>query len=56
MSGISSIGIQIITPKTGTTPEQYQTPQSNTRDNDNDETPRQAALPPGTGKLLDKTV
>ena len=56
MNGISSIGIQVITPKTGTTPEQYPPQQSYARDNDNDETPKQAPPPPGMGKLVDKTA
>jgi hypothetical protein len=51
-----SIGIQVIMPKTGTSPQQKNPPQqANAREADN-ATPKQAPPPPGMGKLVDKTV
>jgi hypothetical protein len=63
MSAIT-IGIQVIMPKTGTSPEQTPPPQSpskRTSDSDNaalvaDAVAKQAPPPPGMGKLVDKTV
>ena len=52
---VSSIGIQVILPKTGTSPEQTPPQPANTREAD-DAPPRQAPPPPGMGKLVDKTV
>lgn len=52
---ISSIGIQVIMPKTGTAQQQQQQPAQDASANDN-APPRQAPPPPGMGKLLDKTV
>jgi hypothetical protein len=57
----SSIGIQVIMPRTGTTPKQTPPPQANDRDTDNaavvaEAVAKQAPPPPGMGKLVDKTV
>ena len=54
MSAIS-IGIQVIMPKTGTSPQQTPQQQANARDADG-AAPKQAPPPPGMGKLVDKTV
>jgi hypothetical protein len=51
----SSIGIQVIMPKTGTSPQQSPPQQANARDADN-APPKQAPPPPGMGKFVDKTV
>jgi len=51
----SSIGIQVIMPKTGTSPQQPPEQPPNTRAAD-DTSARQAPPPPGMGKLVDKTV
>lgn len=51
----SSIGIQLIMPKTGTAQQQQPPREAETQANDNTP-PRQAPPPPGMGKLLDKTV
>jgi hypothetical protein len=56
MSAIG-IGIQVIMPKTGTSPQQ--TPQQQANDREADDAPaaaKQAPPPPGMGKLVDKTV
>lgn len=55
LMSISSIGIQVIMPKTGTAQQQQQQPAQDASANDN-APPRQAPPPPGMGKLLDKTV
>ncbi len=57
----SSIGIQVIMPKTGTSPKETPPPPANERDADNaavaaDAVAKQAPPPPGMGKLVDKTV
>jgi hypothetical protein len=52
---VSSIGIQIIMPKTGTSPQSAPQQQSNDREADNAPAPKQAP-PPGMGKLVDKTA
>jgi hypothetical protein len=53
----SSIGIQVIMPKTGTSPQSAPQQQANDRDADDAAvTVRQAPPPPGMGKLVDKTV
>jgi hypothetical protein len=56
-----SIGIQMIMPKTGTSPKT--SPPPATRDHDSDNSTltvsavvRQAPPPPGMGKLVDKTA
>ena len=61
---ISSIGIQTIMPKTGTSQAPQQQPTAN--DNDADDMATEAAIadavshqappPPGMGKLIDKSV
>jgi hypothetical protein len=58
MSAVT-IGIQVIMPKTGTSPKQPPPPPANDRDSDNaafaaDAAPKQAPPPPGMGKLVDK--
>jgi hypothetical protein len=55
--GVSSIGIQVIMPKTGTSPQQN--PPQQTDEHDADEEPlagRQSPPPPGMGKLVDRTA
>jgi hypothetical protein len=53
---VSSIGIQVIMPKTGTSPQSAPQQQSNDRDANNAPSPKQAPPPPGMGKLVDKTA
>ena len=54
---VSSIGIQVIMPKTGTSPQSAPQQQSNDRDADNaPAAAKQAPPPPGMGKLVDKTA
>ena len=53
---VSSIGIQVIMPKTGTSPQSAPQQQSNDRDADNAPPPKHAPPPPGMGKLIDKTA
>jgi hypothetical protein len=52
----SSIGIQVIMPKTGTSPQSPPPPPSSDRDADASAAAQQAPPPPGMGKLVDKTV
>jgi hypothetical protein len=52
----SSIGIQVIMPKTGTSPRQSPQQQANDRAADAAAAAQQAPPPPGMGKLVDKTV
>ena len=53
----SSIGIQTIMPKTGTSPKSSPTHQANDRDtNIAPAEAKQAPPPPGMGKLVDKTA
>ncbi len=52
----NSIGIQMILPKTGTSPRQSPQQQANDRDADASAAAQQAPPPPGMGKLVDKTV
>jgi hypothetical protein len=54
----TSIGIQVIMPKTGTSPQSAPQQQANERDNTATEAANQAPPPPppGMGKLVDKTV
>jgi hypothetical protein len=58
--GAISIGIQVIMPKTGTTPQSA--PQQQANDRDADVAPIEAKRvpppppPPGMGKFVDKTV
>ena len=51
-----SIGIQVIMPKTGTSPQSRPQQQANDREADNAPPAKQAPPPPGMGKLVDKTV
>ena len=53
---VASIGIQVITPKTGTSPQSRPQQQANDRDSDNAPAAKQAPPPPGMGKLMDKTI
>jgi hypothetical protein len=59
ISAATSIGIQAIMPKTGTSPQQVPQPQSK-RDSDHTDLVANAVAeqppPPGMGKLIDKTV
>jgi hypothetical protein len=58
----TTIGIQVIMPKTGTSPQQIPQPQPESdRDSDHatmiaEAVAKQAPPPPGMGKLVDKTV
>ena len=57
----ATIGIQVIMPKTGTSPKQPQQQPTNDRESDNEAlaaaaVAKQAPPPPGMGKLVDKTV
>jgi hypothetical protein len=53
-----SIGVQTITPKTGTSPDNSASHQSNQREADNApvEAKQAAPPPPGMGKFVDKHV
>jgi len=51
----NSIGIQVIMPKTGTSPQRNPPEQANAREADS-APPKQAPPPPGMGKLVDKTA
>jgi hypothetical protein len=53
---VASIGIQVITPKTGTSPQSRPQQQANDRDADNAPAVKQSSPPPGVGKQVDKTV
>ena len=52
----SSIGIQVIMPKTGTSPKSSPQQQANEREAANQPVARQAPPPPGMGKIVDKTA
>jgi hypothetical protein len=57
----SSIGIQVIMPKTGTSPKVTPPPPANDRNRETDAAAAEVAAkrappPPGMGKLVDKTV
>jgi hypothetical protein len=52
----SSIGIQVIMPKTGTSPKASPQQQANEREAANQPAARQAPPPPGMGKIVDKTA
>ena len=52
----SSIGIQLITPDTGTAQQRPPPPPSDTVDASPSESPTRIAPPPEMGKLLDKLV
>ena len=51
-----SIGIQIIMPKTGTSPKSTPAQQANEREAATPPVTRQAPPPPGMGKFVDKTA
>jgi hypothetical protein len=53
---VASIGIQIIMPKTATSPRELPQQQANDRDAIAAATAKQPPPPPGMGKLVDKTV
>jgi hypothetical protein len=53
---LSDIGIQVIMPKTGTSPKSSLQQQANDREATNPPVVRQAPPPPGMGKLVDKTA
>jgi hypothetical protein len=53
---VSSIGIQIIMPKTGTSPKEMPPQPTNERGAATPPVVRQAPPPPGMGKLVDKTA
>jgi hypothetical protein len=54
---VSSIGIQIIMPKSGTSPQQSATSKANARERETDDArSKPAPPPPGMGKFVDKTV
>jgi len=54
MSVISSIGTQVIMPKTGTSPQSRPQQQANERDADNARAAKPPPPPPGMGKHVDK--
>jgi len=51
---ISSIGVQVITPQTGTSPQSRPQQQANDRERIQPAEPKQAPAPPGMGKYIDK--
>jgi hypothetical protein len=51
-----TIGIQTIMPKTGTSPQETPPQPANARETDSAPSVKQAPLPPGMGKLVDKTA
>lgn len=53
---VSDIGIQVIMPKTGTSPKSSPQQQANDREAETPPVVRQAPPPPGMGKLVDKTA
>lgn len=53
---VSDIGIQVIMPKTGTSPKSTPQQQANERDDTTAQVTRQCPPPPGMGKLVDKTA
>jgi hypothetical protein len=53
---VSDIGIQVIMPKTGTSPRSTPQQQANEREDAARPVVRQAPPPPGMGKLVDKTA
>ena len=55
ITSANSIGIQVIMPKTGTSPEQSPSQQANAREAES-APPKQAPPPPGMGQYVDKTV
>ena len=53
---VSDIGIQVIMPKTGTSPKSTPQQQANEREDATAQVVRQCPPPPGMGKLVDKTA
>jgi hypothetical protein len=53
---IGSIGVQVITPQTGTSPQSRPQSQANERERIQPADPKQAPPPPGMGKYVDKTA
>jgi hypothetical protein len=53
---VSDIGIQVIMPKTGTSPKSSPQQQANDTEAASQPVVRQAPPPPGMGKLVDKTA
>jgi len=53
---VSSIGVQVIMPKTGTSLDSAPQQQANEREAANAPAAKEAPPPPGMGKFVDKTV
>ena len=53
---VGSIGIQVINPQTGTSPQSRSQSQANERERIQPVDPKQAPPPPGIGKYVDKTA
>jgi hypothetical protein len=53
-TGAIGIGIHAIKPKAGSSPRR--SPRQRANDDDESDTPERAPPPPGTGRLVDKTV
>ena len=53
---VSDIGIQVIMPRTGTSPKSTPQQQANEREAAAPTVDRRAPPPPGMGKLVDKTA
>ena len=53
---IGSIGVQVITPQTETSPQTRSQQQANERERIQPIEPKQAPPPPGMGKFVDKTA
>ena len=53
---IGNIGVQVITPQTGTSPQSRPQSQANERERIQPVDPKQAPPPPGMGKYVDKTA
>lgn len=53
---VTSIGIQVIMPKTGTSPKATPEQQANDRNANSAPVEARPAPPPGMGKLVDKTA
>ena len=56
ITSAGGLGVQVIMPKTGTSPRQSPQQQANDRDADASAAAKPAPPPPGMGKLVDKTV
>lgn len=51
---VASIGVQVITPQTGTSPQSRPQQQANGREAVQPATPKPAPPPPGMGRYVDK--